>query len=26
VLQQDGTILIQGVNVAVMGSRIDLNK
>lgn len=26
VLQADGTILIQGVNVAVMGSRIDLNK
>jgi type VI secretion system secreted protein VgrG len=26
VLQADGTILIQGVNVAVMGNRIDLNK
>jgi type VI secretion system secreted protein VgrG len=26
VLQADGTILIQGVNVSVMGSRIDLNK
>jgi len=26
VLQADGTILIQGVNVTVLGSRIDLNK
>ncbi|MCS0614690.1 type VI secretion system tip protein VgrG [Massilia kyonggiensis] len=26
VLQADGTILIQGVNVSVMGNRIDLNK
>jgi hypothetical protein len=26
VLQADGTILIQGVHVSVMGDRIDLNK